>query len=230
MFNTRVAKSACQYSAATWLNEIKEETPLVADKRISQEVFFTKFFSEIPMNSREVDYFQRKSNQLIDYEKFQEALTSVLFFFRPPKEGVFYDDDSEKIYHRPDHSQLLILAGSHFSKGEYKSLGINRDKLLKIPNTNEKVKCDILYFIKNDDQINYEKGSWSVFNYFIKKRIDKQNEILEVLKEEIPLLATQWRYGEHRFCAQKELKEYNFPTKETLRMHAIIFFYKEVKR
>lgn len=164
-----------------------------------------------------------------------EAVQAVISFLEPSDPNEYRDADSGKTYYNPDHSHLVPLAMSYFSQGQYKGIGLTRKKEIILPGDPTSSCCDLLYFTKHQDQIDYEnRKSWSQVKAFlgftgkIEQRIKQQVAIYKKLKRKLPKHAEEWGYDKTRFFESPEiLKKINFSEKDAESMHLIAFTYKE---
>lgn len=170
----------------------------------------------------------------------RQDLNGIATFLTKPIEEYYIDNLTGDKYLQPDHSQLLKFGGRFYIAGEYKSIGLLREKTV-----NGKL-CDILYLTKQEDQVAYEgrtqnshSNSYSsstfsnsimgVFSYdeLIKTRITKQKGLLETHLQSLQKLFKEWKYESYQPCSAEELRALKFPEEGVRQNHAIIFYYKK---
>lgn len=162
------------------------------------------------------------------------ALSSVATFFTQPSEPFYEDPDSKIRYLKPNSSQPLAIAMQHFMIGGYAGVGINKQQ--KCPNpgqAREQWPCDVIYFTKQQDQINYEENNWrwhfSVFQTTkaMVERSQSQIGIQETIEKIVQQNYAAWKYSGFCFYPSKALSKCPFPEQDAKRLHALFLFYQK---
>ncbi len=191
----------------------------------------TVFDSLIGVIEQGIDWCSEKDNP--KPSKYEWIKPIETFF--SSEEETFFDDQSQKWYSNPNRTHLAILAANFIEMGAYKGMGIHKEQRGLHPLTQERHLCDVVYFTKQDDQVQAEQEptnlSSLVYTYFKnderqKKQLEMQVKVTEVFTQALKTL----RYGEPlQVCwSSEELKPYF--RNDANKVHALVFFYQEKTR
>lgn len=173
----------------------------------------------------------------------RQDLAMISKFFTKPIEKVFIDGITNKRYIQPDHSRLLQSATPFFKEGNYVGVGLKREKRL----TDGRV-CDVLYLIKGNDQIDYEKSikpdvkkAWYApitaylpQSQFKKQELQQRIQCQERLFSEVQRGIEGFKiFGYSEFIAvrddQARSLSLGMTEKAALENHMVFFIYQEIE-
>lgn len=168
---------------------------------------------------------------------FVGSLTSqdfrnIMSFFQTPLEKEYLDAQSETNYLVPDHSRLLSFAGRNFDADLYASFGVCRKLRVMNPKTCRIEICDMIFFRKHSDQINYEKKDffWQTLDYctgYFQSRISKQAAIAKKVQKSLDLFSRGWGYDSFYMAETEELvNNLNYSREDALEFHGVFLYYK----
>ena len=162
-------------------------------------------------------------------------------------EDTYEDSETGISYIQPYSGEILELCDTILSEGEYNGIGLSLKMRIQ-----ERL-CDVVYLKKRKDQVTFESQTPSEekpgrFAYFgemlsplrgcfffgedkravIQKRIGKQEQIAFRINDLFRKYYKEWKYEEFIVCDSKMLLQLEAFGDEAKKIHAVIFYYKEV--
>ncbi|MFZ0565172.1 MAG: hypothetical protein WAM28_03205 [Chlamydiales bacterium] len=223
-------------------------TELVDEAVISLEKM-KKAYSENEANLTEaekLDYRQRlrkaqsqiqKMNAFAQKMTVQDVMNVATFFHCPNGVGKVYEDDDGERYYEPDHSQLLLLGSRFMSQDLYKGIGLHRKFKILNEHTKKEQNCDLLYFKKKEDQIDYDVNGEGFFSFLtqqksrMERRREEQSKLLKKFSDYLSSnsICSQWHYECFRAADFETFKRFGFSVEKASGVNAIIFYHRKAE-